>query len=208
MRGTEMTHTAPVSGPIAYGLGRLWMRLFGWQVEGQVPEGGKFVLIGAPHTSNWDFPFTLATAAVLRLRMSWLAKDSAFKGLLGPVMRALGGIPINRSSPQGMVGQLVAQFNQSEQLVIAIAPSGTRKQTDYWKSGFYRIASAAQVPILCGYLDYRRKRAGVGLSFVPTGDVGRDMDRIREFYKEFQGKKPGLATRIRLADEDTPQPGG
>jgi 1-acyl-sn-glycerol-3-phosphate acyltransferase len=178
------------------------MWLFGWQVEGQVPGGGKFVLIGAPHTSNWDFPFTLAAAAVLRLRISWMGKDSAFKGILGPIMKGLGGIPIDRSSPQGVVGQIAARFDRSDQLVVAIAPSGTRKQAEYWKSGFYWIAMSAQVPILCGYLDYRRKRAGVGLSFVPTGDVGADMDRIRTFYQEFQGKKPELATRIRLADED------
>jgi 1-acyl-sn-glycerol-3-phosphate acyltransferase len=101
-----------------------------------------------------------------------------------------------------LVSQIAARFDQSDQLIIAIAPSGTRRQTQYWKSGFYWIAHAAQVPILCGYLDYRRKRAGVGLSFVPTGDIGADMDRIREFYQDFQGKKPELATRVRLADED------
>ncbi|MGD8463769.1 MAG: lysophospholipid acyltransferase family protein [Anaerolineae bacterium] len=194
--------TEPIGSPVAYWLGRFWMWLFGWQVKGHVPAGGKFVLVGAPHTSNWDFPFTLAAAAVLRLRISWLGKDSAFKGPLGPIMRGLGGIPIDRSSPQGLVSQIAARFDQSDQLIIAIAPSGTRRQTQYWKSGFYWIAHAAQVPILCGYLDYRRKRAGVGLSFVPTGDIGADMDRIREFYQDFQGKKPELATRVRLADED------
>jgi 1-acyl-sn-glycerol-3-phosphate acyltransferase len=178
------------------------MALFGWEVVGEVPPGGKFVLVGAPHTSNWDFPFTLAAVYSLRLKISWMGKDSIFKGPFGAVMRRLGGIAINRESANGVVGQMVKKFQESKHLVVAIAPSGTRKKTDYWKSGFYWIAHNAQVPVLCGYLDYGRRKAGIGLSFIPTGDIQRDMDRIREFYRGIRGKKPALMTRIRFRDED------
>jgi 1-acyl-sn-glycerol-3-phosphate acyltransferase len=188
---------------IPYWIGRFWMWVFGWDVVGQVPPGGKFVLIGAPHTSNWDFPFALAALYVFRLKISWLGKHTLFKKPLETVMRWLGGIPIHRESQHGVVDQIVEQFRTSQQLVVVLAPSGTRKKEDHWKSGFYWIANSAQVPILCGYLDYHRKKACLGLSFLPTGDVKKDMDRIRDFYEGVQGKQAELATRIRLIDENT-----
>jgi 1-acyl-sn-glycerol-3-phosphate acyltransferase len=197
----KITHNGPISGFIPYCIGRIWMWIFGWNVIGQVPHGGKFVLIGAPHTSNWDFPFTLATLYIFRLKISWMGKDTLFKKPFGKIMRWLGGIPIDRSSEHGVVDQIVKQFNESRKLVVTIAPSGTRKKRDYWKSGFYWIAYTAQVPILCGYLDYSRKTACLGISFVPTGDIKKDMDRIREFFVGIRGKNPELTTRIRLLDE-------
>ena len=203
MLSPRVTHTGPVSGTILYWIGRFWMWLFGWDVAGQIPPGGKFVLIGAPHTSNWDFPFALAALYVFRLKISWLGKHTLFRKPFGSVMRWLGGIPIHRESQQGVVDQIVKQFGTSQQLVVVLAPSGTRKKRDHWKSGFYWIAHSAQVPILCGYLDYQQKKACLGLSFLPTGDVKKDMDRIRDFYEGIQGKHAELATRIRLIDEDT-----
>lgn len=169
---------------------------------GQVPAGEKFVLIGAPHTSNWDFPFALLALYTLRLKVSWIGKDTLFKRPFGGFMRWLGGIAINRDNPHGVVDQIAKQFRDSRKLAIAIAPSGTRKKRDYWKSGFYRIAHAAQVPLLCGYLDYGHKKACLGPCFVPTGNVKEDMDRIRDFFKGIQGKFPDMTTRIRLKDED------
>ena len=201
MDASKITHNGPISGFIPYYIGRLWMWIFGWHVTGQVPYGEKFVLVGAPHTSNWDFFFTLATLYIFRLRISWLGKDTLFKKPFGKIMRWLGGIPIDRSSEHGVVEQIVKQFNESRKLVITIAPSGTRKKRDYWKSGFYWIAYTAQVPILCGYLDYSRKTACLGLSFVPTGDIKKDMDRIRGFFVGIRGKNPDLATQIQLLDE-------
>ena len=118
-------------------------------------------------------------------------------------MKCLGGIAIDRSSPQGVVEQIVQRFNESEKLVVLITPSATRKKKDHWKSGFYWIAHAAQVPILCGYPDFSRKEACIGLSFVPTGDIKNDMERIREFYEGRQGKYPELTTTIRLKEEDS-----
>jgi 1-acyl-sn-glycerol-3-phosphate acyltransferase len=202
MISAQVTHNAPVSGFIPYWIGRVWMWFFGWDVVGQVPQGEKFVLIGAPHTSNWDFPFTLATAYIFRLKISWMGKQSAFRRPFGGIMRRLGGIAIDRDSRQGVVSQMAERFQASKKLVVAIAPCGTRKRGDYWKSGFYWIAHAAQVPILCGYLDYARREACLGLSFVPSGDIVRDMDLIREFYTGVQGKKPQLASRVRLMDKD------
>jgi 1-acyl-sn-glycerol-3-phosphate acyltransferase len=177
------------------------MGLLGWDVVGQIPAGGRFVLIGAPHTSGWDFPFTLAAVNVFRLKISWMGKRSLFMSPFGNILKWLGGIAIDREGNNGVVDQMVERFRDSEKLVVAIAPSGTRKKRDYWKSGFYWIAHAAQVPILCGFLDYSRKSAGLGLSFVPTGNVRKDMDRIREFYAGIQGKHPEFATTVQLLDE-------
>ena len=202
---SHMRHDGPATGLIPYWFGRLWLGLRGWKVVGQVPAGGKFVLIGAPHTSNWDFPFGLAAVSVFRLKVSWLGKDALFRRPFGGLMRGLGGIAINRESPHGAVEQIVQQFVQAKKLAVLVTPSGTRKKRDYWKSGFYWIAHAAQVPVLCGYLDYRRKEACLGLSFVPTDSIKDDMDRIREFYEGVQGKHPELRTRIRLRDEDIEQ---
>ncbi len=202
MRSCKITHDGPVSGLIQYWISRVWMWLFGWDVVGQVPPGGKFIVIGAPHTSNWDFPFMLASVYIFRFKVSWMGKNAMFRKPFSGLMRWLGGIAINRDSEHGVVDQIAKQFRDSQQLAVVIAPSGTRKKRDYWKSGFYWIAYAAQVPILCGYLDYVRKTACLGLSFVPSGDIKKDMDRIREFYEGVRGKHPELATRIRLIDEN------
>ncbi len=184
-------------------MGRWWMWFSGWDVVGQIPAGGKFVLIGAPHTSGWDLPFGLAAVHIFRLKVSWMGKHTLFRKPFGGVMSWLGGFAINRDSPHGVVDQVAQRFRDSRKLVVLIAPSGTRKKRDYWKSGFYWIAHAAQIPILCGYLDFKRKEACIGLSFVPTGEIKNDMERIREFYAGKQGKHHELETRIRLKEEDT-----
>jgi 1-acyl-sn-glycerol-3-phosphate acyltransferase len=191
----------PRSGLIKYLLGRIWMFVFGWKVEGEVPKGSKFIIIGAPHTSNWDLPYGLALLHILRLKFSWIGKDSLFKGPFGLFMKALGGIPIKRSSPQGVVKQIVTQFKTQDKFALVIAPSGTRKKRDCWKSGFYWIANTAQVPIVCGYADYHKKVAGLGLSFMPSGDIKKDMDKVRSFYQDIRGKHPDRESVIQLKDE-------
>lgn len=196
------THDGPRTGSIAQWIARFWMRITGWHVVGKIPPGGKFVLIGAPHTSNWDFPFGLAALYIFGLKVSWLGKDSLFKKPFGGIMRLLGGIAISRDNAHGVVEQMAQRFQDSKKLVVLVTPSGTRAKREYWKSGFYRIARAAQVPILCGYVDFKKKEACLGLSFVPTGSVKEDMARIRAFYKDIQGKHPELTTTIRLRDED------
>lgn len=195
-----LVHEAP-SGKIGYWISRLWMRARGWSVENRLPPGGKFVLIGAPHTSNWDFIFMLAAANIMRVKISWMGKHTLFKWPFGALFRKLGGIPINRLAPQGAVAQMVSRFEQAEELLLAVAPSGTRKRVDHWKSGFYRIALQAGVPIACGYLDYAARRAGIGLVFSPSGNMKSDMDRIRSFYQDKRGRYPALESSIRLRDE-------
>jgi 1-acyl-sn-glycerol-3-phosphate acyltransferase len=191
----------PPNGKLGYWLSRAWMRIFGWSVENCLPPGRKFVLIGAPHTSNWDFIFMLAAANIMRVRVSWMGKHTLFNPPFGALFRRLGGIPINRQAPHGAVSQMTERFEQADELLLAVAPSGTRKKVDHWKSGFYRIAMRAQVPIACGYLDYAGRRAGIGLVFTPSGDMKADMDRIRAFYQDKHGRYPQLESTIRLQDE-------
>jgi 1-acyl-sn-glycerol-3-phosphate acyltransferase len=143
----------------------------------------------------------LAASFVFRLRISWLGKHTLFRPPFGWFMRALGGVPIDRGSPQGMVGSVAAKLTAADQLVIAVPPSGTRSRRDHWKSGFYWIAHTAQVPVICGYLDYSRRRAGLGFLFVPTGDVKADMEQVRAFYADKRGKKPENESTVLLREE-------
>ena len=184
-----------------YWIGKLWLRLFGWKVRGVSPTYRKFVLIAAPHTSAWDFPFMLATAYVMRVHISWLGKHTLFKPPWGWLMRRLGGIPVDRRAPHSLVTQLAERFRSSEALVLAIPPDGTRGKVDLWKSGFYHIASASEVPIGLGYLDYGRKLCGLGMFVLPSGNVNEDMNHIRDFYRGIRGKYPELESEPRLREE-------
>ncbi|MGD2163147.1 MAG: 1-acyl-sn-glycerol-3-phosphate acyltransferase, partial [Anaerolineales bacterium] len=124
-----------------------------------------------------------------------------FRGPLGWVMRSLGGIPIDRSSHSGVVDQMVTRFNNADRLVVVVTPGGTRGYSDHWKSGFYWIAYKAQIPLICASIHYAKKRVHAGLSFVPTGNLRADMDRIRAFYEQGEGLYPHQAAEIRLKDE-------
>jgi 1-acyl-sn-glycerol-3-phosphate acyltransferase len=170
-------------------LGRAWLASFGWRVEGVAPDVRKAVVVAAPHTSNWDLPFTLATAAALGIRISWMGKHTLFRPPFGALMRGLGGLSVDRRSPHGMVGEAVALLERHDDLFLVIAPSGTRADTTRWKTGFYRIAEGARVPIVLGFLDYGRKVAGLGKVFLPTGNVELDLEEIRAFYAPMRGKR-------------------
>jgi 1-acyl-sn-glycerol-3-phosphate acyltransferase len=187
--------------PLAQLLGGLVLSVFGWQKAGQVPSARNMVIIAAPHTSNWDFIFLLAAAYSFGISVNWLGKDSLFRSPLGPILRFLGGVPVDRSKRNNLVQSLSAQIEHGSGIALVIPPSGTRRKTEYWKSGFYRIAEAAQIPLVCGYLDYQKKEAGLGLAFLPS-DLSRDMNRIREFYEPIVGKYPENKSRIRLREED------
>lgn len=189
------------SGRFKYFLGKTWMRSTGWTFTGELPPQGKFMLICAPHTSNWDLIYLLAVMFLLRIKVSWMGKHTIFKKPFGGFMKWLGGIPINRSSIHGVVDQMVDHFNAHDNLIIAIAPEGTRHKTEIWKSGFYHIAYKAQVPLLLGFIDYKHKLAGTGPAFIPTGNMQKDMDRIREFYADIRGAKPENESRIILREE-------
>ncbi|MFP6801706.1 MAG: 1-acyl-sn-glycerol-3-phosphate acyltransferase [Pseudomonadales bacterium] len=187
--------------PLAQLLGGLVLSVFGWQKAGQVPSARNMVIIAAPHTSNWDFIFLLAAAYSFGISVNWLGKDSLFRSPLGPILRFLGGVPVDRSKRNNLVQSLSAQIEHGSGIALVIPPSGTRRKTEHWKSGFYRIAEAAQIPLVCGYLDYEKKEAGLGLAFLPS-DLSRDMNRIREFYEPIVGKYPENKSRIRLKEED------
>ncbi len=196
--GTEL----PPVGALARLIGKLYLRLFGWRTEGTLPHSRKGVLIAAPHTSNWDMPHMLAVAWSMNLSVHWLGKRELFRFPFGGFMRFLGGVSIDRRAPGGVVAQVVERLRTSDGLAVVVPPSGTRKGGQYWKSGFYHIAYGAQVPILPTFLDYKRKVGGCGPSFVPTGNIPADMDRLREFYKDITPKKPEAQARIRLKEED------
>lgn len=183
-------------------IGRAYLQACGWEQEGPRPTPESFVLIAAPHTSNWDLPFTLAFSAVYDLPIRWAGKHTLFAPPFGWFMRALGGIPIRRDRRENRVDQLAGLFAEHPGLVLTVPAEGTRSRTEYWKSGFYHIAAKAQVPIVCGYLDYARKRGGFGFVLEPSGDLRADMDRIRAFYADKTGKYPELFGPVRLREEE------
>ena len=195
----------PDAAWFAQTLGKLFLRVRGWRVEGRLPAGTKAVAIAAPHTSNWDLPLMLAVSYVLGVKPSWLGKRQLFVGPLGWLLRRLGGIPVDRARRTNLVEQVTAYFATVDQLFLVIPPSGTRKRATHWKSGFYHIARGAQVPIICAFLDYRRKVGGVGPTVVPSGDVRADMRIIRDFYAQVTGKHPALTTPPLLLEEDAPE---
>ncbi|MBD3648683.1 MAG: lysophospholipid acyltransferase family protein [Pseudomonadales bacterium] len=186
---------------IAYLLGRLIMRVSGWRVEGTIPDVPRMMIIGAPHTSNFDLLFLLGAAFSLRLPVNWLGKHTLFRGPHGYVLRKLGGIPVDRSGSKNLVNSLAEDIRTREHCAIIVAPAGTRSRTEYWKSGFYWIAKNAGIPIVCGYLDYDRKVAGIGESFHPGDNLSADMDRIRSFYRDITPCHPEKKSRIRLREE-------
>jgi len=186
---------------LLYWLGRLWLGVFGWKIQGQDPGCRKFVLLAAPHTSNWDLPFMLATAYVMRMHLSWFGKHTLFTPPWGWLLRRLGGIPVDRRASQSRVTQMAEQFRTSEYLVVAVSPEGTRSKVDFWKSGFYQIAAKSGVPIGLGYLDYDRKVGGLGMFVLPSGNIKADMEKIRAFYQNIRGKYPELESEPRLREE-------
>ena len=187
---------------IKSGAARLVLRITRWSAEGSAPTEQKYVLIAAPHTSNWDLLYLLALSFHLGVKVSWLGKDTLFKGPVGSVLRSLGGVPVRRGQRSGMVESLVAEFDRAERLVIVIPAEGTRSATDHWKSGFYRVAVEAGVPVVCGYLDYRRRAGGLGRVVWPTGEIEADMAVFREFYADKHGKFPDQVGDVRLRSED------
>ncbi|MGH8041803.1 MAG: lysophospholipid acyltransferase family protein [Rudaea sp.] len=163
----------------------------GWRVAGELPNVSKLVAIAAPHSSNWDVMWGLLVKVGLRLDVHFIGKREAFFWPLGPILRGCGGVPIDRKRAQKVVADMAAEFAAREKFWLAIAPEGTRKKVKEWKSGFWRIAHAAQVPILPVYFHYPEKTIGFGPLIYPGDDADADMARIREFYKPWMGKNRG-----------------
>ncbi|MFH1625111.1 MAG: lysophospholipid acyltransferase family protein, partial [Pseudomonadota bacterium] len=159
-------------------LSKFILRMFGWTVEKDLPLKERYVLVGAPHTSNWDLPLAILGMLAMGLRFSLVAKHTLFKWPIGPLFKAIGGIPIDRRIRTGFVDKMVELFTHREKLILAIIPEGTRSKTPYWKTGFYFIAVKAHVPIALGYLDYGEKKVGVGKLIWPTGSIEKDIEEI------------------------------
>jgi len=174
------------------------LALFGWELEIVLPKEKKFVLVGAPHTSNWDFPLSLLAFWTIKLKLYWVAKKQMFWGPLRYLFVALGGIPVDRNSAQGFIEQITERIEQADEMILTIAAEGTRSKTEYWKSGFYRIAVAANVPICLAYIDAGKKKLGFTEVIYPSGDIDTDMKAIAEFYKDIKGIRPENQGPVRL----------
>lgn len=186
-------------------LRRLFARIFWtlsrWTLVSEAAPTRPTVLVGAPHTSNWDFVLMLAIAWQLRIDVHWLGKKSLFRGWRGPIMRALGGIAVDRDDPARVVNDVVGQVHAGEVFGLVVTPDGTRGGNDYWKSGFYRIARATGMPVTLGFVDRTTMTTGLGPTLDPTGDAAADMDRIRAFYADKAGLRPERRTEPRLREE-------
>ena len=181
---TPLVNTLLRAGSITF------LKLTGWKIDGELPpDHGKCVLIAAPHTSNWDLPYTLMVAFQLRLHIYWMGKASIFKPPFRGLMMWLGGIPVNREKSNNLVAASIEAIQTARPpLQLVVPPEGTRSKTTTWKTGFYYIAVGAKVPIVMAYMDYANKRSGLGPVFIPSGDIDADMAKIKAFYAPFRGK--------------------
>jgi len=171
--------------------------VFGWRVEGRLPNIPIFVAI-ATHTTNWDFPVMLLLAFALRAKISTFGKDSLFRWPFGVFFRWCGCIPIDRSKSTNVVETMIQVFGNNEKLILVITPEGTRKKVKSWKTGFYYIAQGAQVPIVLAFIDYRRKVAGIGPVITPTGDIEEDIEKIKSFYANVSEKFPEKSGKVEI----------
>ncbi|MFZ5991719.1 MAG: lysophospholipid acyltransferase family protein [Deinococcota bacterium] len=180
------------------------LNLLGWKVVLEPPPGPKVVMVGYPHTSNVDFFYAILWAWATGRKMSWIGKRQLFNGLMGPIMRRLGGIPVDRDKTKNFVKQVAEIFAQREELWLVIAAEGTRSRADYWRSGFYYMALEAKVPIALAYLDYSRKEAGVGGYFMPSGDIAKDFEIVQKFYADKVGHTPKNQGPVQLKPPNNP----
>jgi 1-acyl-sn-glycerol-3-phosphate acyltransferase len=174
----------------AAAFGRLMLTLFGWRIEGAFPDAPKMMIIVVPHTSNWDFPVGLMAKFALRLGCGFVAKESLFWWPLGAFLRAMGGVAVNRAAAGDVVGETARAYRSRERLALVITPEGTRSRVAQWKSGFYRIAHAAGVPIVLVVFDYPRKTVRLGPAFSATGDYERDLKEIQSHVRASMAKHP------------------
>ena len=168
---------------------RALLRLLGWRIAGEIPNSPKMILIGAPHTSNWDFLLTIATMFALGVRFSWVAKDVLFRWPIARIMVWLGGVRLDRATSEGFVDQMSDEFNKREHFLLALMPEGTRSTSKAWRTGFYYIALRAKVPILCVIFDYGRKRLGLEPALEVSGELSADLKQIQSVYAGAKGKR-------------------
>ena len=179
------------ASPFVALVGRVVFRLLGWKCKGETPTANKYVILAAPHTSNWDGFFLILAAAMLKLDFSFFGKDTLFKGPLGWFLRSVGGIPLDRSRHQSFVAQAVSWFESHERFALGVAPEGTRQFTPGWRRGFYYIALQAKVPIVMGYIDYAKKEGGILPEvLIPCGDIERDFETLARLYGPLTARHP------------------
>lgn len=171
-------------------INRCLLKLAGWKINLEVEPVSQCVIAVAPHTSNWDFILGKMLCSAIGYKVSFLMKKEWFFFPLNYILKAMGGIPVDRKKKTNMTGQMVELFKKREKLYLVIAPEATRKKTTEWKKGFYYIALGAGVPIATAYFDYKKKLAGIPPYFIPTGDEEADMTKIKNFYSQFTGKNP------------------
>jgi 1-acyl-sn-glycerol-3-phosphate acyltransferase len=191
-----------MSGTPGSGFAKALLKLAGWRLTGLAPEVPRCLVIFAPHTSNWDFVILLLVRAAFHRRVSFLAKHTLFRPPFGWLFRALDGIPVQRSEQRHMVQVIASEFTTRERLWLCMAPEGTRKKTDHWRSGFYYIALEAEVPIVCAFVDSKTRECGLGALIELSGDVDRDLAAIRAFYADKRGLYPDQASDIEFQRRD------
>lgn len=184
-------------------IARIALFLGRYKLVNRPPDEPVMLLIAAPHTSNWDFMLMLFMAWASDLSPRWLGKREMFDGMLGPVFKRLGGVSVDRDNPGNLVDDLVAEARTTSSLALVVPVEGTREKGDYWKSGFYRIASEADIPIVPSFLDGPTRTGGYGPTVIPSGDLSADMDKFRAFYADKRGVKPKNKTTPRLREEDS-----
>ena len=180
----------PILSGLFHILARIIMWLLGWRVEGKLPDLPKYVLIGAPHTSNWDFVLFLGLIFHLRANVHFMGKAELFRFPIGWFFRYCGGVPVDRKKSTGLVDQMVKVYNESEKFILTIAPEGTRHQVVEWKRGFYHIAKGAGVPIVMAVVDGKHKEVRIGQVFQPTDDAEADMTAIQGYFTGVAGINP------------------
>jgi len=178
--------------PVARRVARAALRAFGWRVVGEWANESRLVLLAAPHSSGWDAVWGLLAKVAMGVRIEFMAKKELFWWPLGPILRGFGAIPTDRSASHGVVGQMSGELRARDPLWLVLAPEGTRRLVRKWKTGFWHIARAADVPVQCAYFHYPEKTIGLGAVFRMSDDMGADIARVREFYRPFQGKYHGL----------------
>ncbi len=178
------------------------MKLFGWKSILAPAPGKKFVALGYPHTSNWDFIPAVAWAWSTGLKMNFVGKAALFKGIMGPIMKALGGIPLERDKSKNFVDQIVEIIKSRDEIALIVAAEGTRKKAEYWRSGFYYMALEAKVPIGLAYMDWQRREIGIKQYFMPSGDLEKDFEIIKAYYQGVVGRDPDKQSPIVLKPKD------
>ena len=198
---TAIDHAGPRVPAWGRRLGSVLARIMGWKAIGDFPSFPKAIFIASPHTSLWDGIIMVVIAWSMGVRLSWITKKETLRFPFKRLVTFFGAVPVDRSKRSDTVSQVAQQFRECDGMYLAVAPAGTRKKRDHWRSGFYHMAVQAEVPFICGFLDYERKEGGIRAIVHPTGDVNTDMARLREVYAGVVAKYPELMTTIRLKSE-------